>query len=184
MDDFQCFSSGIVEMRNIIGVINHHATHEDEALAVMVQRHPILSAILSNGMTSPNNNRAVRLPRNIPLRKVSSWYSIHFGLTRSNLTFKVDRVWNNIFLFFSVVTPERLTPKQHNVPHIVGKFASVSRMSLAPPRQILDGESAEVFVTDVTVISHFVCVSEIFASFSFADHKTNDTCKISTSRTV
>ncbi len=72
MDDFQCFSSGIVEMRNIIGVINHHATHEDEALAVMVQRHPTLSAILSNGMTSPNNNRAVRLPRNIPLRKVSS----------------------------------------------------------------------------------------------------------------
>ena len=49
-----------------------------------------------------------------------------------------------------VVTPERLTPKQHNTPHIVGKFAAVSRMSLAPPRQILDGETPEVFVTDVT----------------------------------
>ena len=56
------------------------------------------------------------------------------------------------FLFVLAATPERFTPKQHNVPHIVGKFSSVSCMSLAPPRRVLDGETAEVFVTNVTVI--------------------------------
>ena len=62
--------------------------------------------------------------------------------------------------FVVAVTPERLTPKQHNAPHIVGKFSSVSCMSLAPPRRILDGENAEVFVTDVTVIYRiFLCYS-------------------------